>query len=295
MGIEFRELTVEDAAWAAPILQASGKMGCEYSYTTVYMWSRFYDARIARVEDAVFLCGGATSARPSFLPPVGMPLEKGVTLLRAYTNERGIPLVLHGVDDDTRLQLSALYADHVRFETHDEDYDYVYSTEALAALPGNTYHSKKNHISSFTRKHMWRYEPLTDANAADALEVSVQWCREKGNCTDDGLSSERCAIRRLLKHREALSVLGGLVYVDEKPVAFTLGSPINHEVFDVHVEKALSAYAGAYAVINREFAKTLTAYRYLNRENDMGIPGLRRAKESYRPVILLKKYTCEFI
>lgn len=294
MCIDFRELKPEDAAWAAPIMTASGKMGCEFSYTTAYMWSQFYNVRIARVGDAVLLCSEADSI-PSFLPPIGVSLSEGITLLRTYTEERAVPLRLHGVDEDTRAALCALYPDRVRFEEHDGDFDYVYETQALATLQGNTYHSKKNHISAFTRQHNWRYEPLTDMNAADALAVSSQWCQEKGSCADAGLSSEKCAIRRLLEYRETLSVSGGLVYVDDKPVAFTLGSPINNDVFDVHVEKALSAYAGAYAVINREFAKTLTAYRYLNRENDMGIPGLRRAKQSYRPAILLKKYTCEFI
>jgi hypothetical protein len=294
MCIEFEELQPEDAVWAAPILSQSGQMGCEFSYTTAYMWSRFYDVRIARVNDAVILCSGYTES-PSFLLPIGMPIADGIALLREYANSRGVALRLHGVTEEIREQLRVIYADQVQFELHDEDFDYLYETQALATLPGNTYHSKKNHISAFTRKYNWRYEPISAQNVETVVALSAEWCHEKGECVDAGLSSERCAIRRLLKHREQLSVSGGLVYVDEKAVAFTLGSPINDDVFDVHVEKALGDYAGAYAVINREFAKTLTAYRYLNRENDMGIPGLRRAKESYRPAILLKKYTCEFV
>ena len=295
MEINFRDLTPEDAAWAAPILRRSGKMGCEFSYTTAYMWSGYYNVRIAQVENAVLLCSGSDANTSSFLPPVGIPLQQGVELLQQYTKNNGVPLRLHGVDDETLSRLCELYPNRVQFEAHDEDFDYLYLTEALATLPGNTYHSKKNHINSFTRQHAWRFETLSENNVADALDVSAQWCLEKGSCTDDGLSSEKCAIRRLLRCREQLSVTGGLIYADDKAVAFTLGSPINDEVYDIHVEKALSAYAGAYAVINREFAKTLTAYRYVNRENDMGIPGLRRAKESYRPAILLKKYTCEIV
>lgn len=294
MQLEFRELLSEDAAWAAPLMTACGRMGCEYSYTTAYMWSRYYHVRIARAGDALLLRSDSGNT-PSFLMPIGVPLKDGVELLRAYTDTLGVPLQLHGIDEETREQLCTLYPDRVRFDSNDGDYDYIYRTEDLANLIGNAYHSKKNHINAFSRKHDWHYESLADTNVDEVEALSLAWCREKGECEDAGLASERCAIRRLLKYRETLSVVGGLIRVDGNAVAFTLGSPINEKVFDIHVEKALSAYAGAYAVINREFAKTLTRYPYLNRENDMGIEGLRRAKASYRPAILLKKYTCELL
>ncbi len=294
MQLEFRELLPEDAAWAAPLMTASGRMGCEYSYTTAYMWSRFYNVRLARAGNALFLRSDSGDI-PSFLMPIGLPLKDGVERLRAYTAEQGVPLRLHGLDEETCERLRALYPDQLRYDTNDGDYDYLYDTEALATLPGKAYHGKKNHVSAFSRKYAWQYEPLCDNNLEEVVALSHEWCREKGDCADAGLQSERCAIRRLLNYREQLSVVGGLIRVDGKAVAFTLGSPINETVFDVHVEKALSAYAGAYAVINREFAKTLTHYRYLNRENDMGIEGLRRAKQSYRPAIVLKKYTCEWL
>lgn len=294
MQLEFRELLPQDAAWAAPLMAASGRMGCEYAYATAYMWSRYYEVRIARVGDAVILRSDGGEV-PSFLVPIGVPLEEGIALLRTYTDAEGVPLRIHGIDEEIRNQLCALYPDQVQFDSNDADYDYIYRTEDLANLIGNAYHSKKNHINAFSRKYDWQYEPLSNANVEEVKALSYEWCREKGDCQSESLASERCGIHRLLQHREQLSVIGGLIRVEGKAVAFTLGSPINESVFDVHVEKALSQYSGAYAVINREFAKTLTVYPYLNRENDMGVPGLRRAKESYHPAILLKKYTCELL
>lgn len=294
MQLTFRKVTPEDAVWAAPLMTASGKYGCEFSFATTYMWSDYYNVTIAEYNGAVLLRSDSGSI-PSFLVPVGISLEKGVELLSTYAKSEGFPLRLHGVDEETLTALNTLYPEQFRVQTNQGDYDYLYETEQLATLPGKAYHGKKNHISAFSRQHDWHYEPLTDENADEVVALSQAWCREKGGCKDAGLSSERCAIRRLLRYREMLSVCGGLIRVDGNAVAFTLGSPVNAEVFDVQVEKALSAYAGAYAVINREFAKTLTAYRYLNRENDMGIEGLRRAKESYHPAIVLKKYACEWV
>lgn len=293
MQLDFRELTPEDAAWAAPLMQASGRMGCEYSYTTAYMWSRFYHVEIAREGDTIYLRSGQNGAF-SFAVPIGLDPVEGVERLRAYTQERGYPLRLHGIDDAIKHRLEVHYGDRLVFEAHDEDFDYLYESTLLATLPGKNFHGKRNHIAAFSRKYNWQFEPITSDNVDEVIVLSEQWCREKGDCRDAGLDSERCAIRRLLQHRDRLSVVGGLIRADGKAVAFTLGSPISHDVFDIHVEKALSDYAGAYAVINREFARTLSAYRYLNRENDMGIPGLRRAKESYRPAIVLKKYTACF-
>lgn len=139
----------------------------------------------------------------------------------------------------------------------------------------------------------WTYEPLDDGNTEDVIELSREWCRQKGNCEDRGLKSERCAIREALGLRRELGIVGGLIRVDGKAIAFTFGSPINRETFDVHVEKALPDYGAAYTVINREFvSRELRDYRYINRENDLGLDGLRRAKQSYHPAILLEKYVC---
>ena len=103
---------------------------------------------------------------------------------------------------------------------------------------------------------------------------------------------EKKGIEFILQNMEELSVKGGAIFVAGKVVAFTLGSPITDEVFDVNIEKALAEFSEAYTVINREFAKELSDYKYINREDDLGIEGLRKAKLSYKPHIILKKFSC---
>lgn len=288
--LAFRELTVQDTKWATPMLQASSRIGCEYSYTTLYMWRKFYHVKLAKQGAFLFFSSGEKT--PSFLPPIGPSLQEGMELLKAHTTALNIPLHLHGVDEKTYLALSALYPARITKEERPEDFDYLYKSKDLAELSGKAYHGKRNHIAAFSRKYDWQYETLCDDNVNDIRELSKQWCKEKGDCQDRGLQQETCAIQEVLHHRRELSLNGGLIRVAGKAVAFTLGSPINDRVYDIHVEKALSEYATAYTVINREFAKTLTEYDYLNRENDMGIEGLRRAKQSYRPSIHLKKLSC---
>ncbi len=288
----FRRPTPEDTLWAVPLLSRTGRMGCEFSFTTLYMWRELYHSKLAQLSHVLLVSAGSGESC-SFLPPVGPSFETGMALLKAYTDEAGIPLRLHGVDEETLTRLKTMFGDRISARERPEDFDYLYRTTDLAQLPGKAYHSKKNHISAFSRQFDWQYEPLDDSNVADVIRMTQQWCEERGSCRDRGLRAERCAVRELLSERERFSLTGGLIRVNGAVAAFSFGSPINEQVFDIHVEKALSAYPGAYAVINRELASRLTAYEYLNRENDLGIEGLRRAKRSYHPAILLKKYSCE--
>lgn len=120
-----------------------------------------------------------------------------------------------------------------------EEFDYLYAVEDLATLQGKKYHGKRNHINSFSEQYAWSYEAITDGNTPDVLEMAQEWCRQKGNCQDESLRSEKCAIREALAHRTELSLTGGLIRVEGRVVAFTFASPINGEVVDIHVEKAL--------------------------------------------------------
>lgn len=290
MSFEFRELMPTDAVWAVPQLTTAGRQTCEYSFTTTYMWSAYYNVRVAQTPSSPIFCS-EYNGRRSYLPPVGETQNELLLALRERETSRGSELHLHSVDEETLMRLQTVFPARVHAKESEDDFDYLYRTEDLATLRGRAYHSKKNHIAAFSRAHDWSFELLDEHNMPEILQLSREWCEEKGGCVNS-LQAEQCAIRRVLKDPAQFSLSGGLVRVEGRPVAFTLGSPISDTVFDIHVEKALSAFSGAYAVINREFAATLTAYEFVNRENDMGIEGLRRAKLSYRPVAVLKKYSC---
>lgn len=288
--LDFRYPTVDDAAWVAPMLSAAGRMGCEYSFTTTFMWRNFHQNQLAKVGDTLFIRAGEED--PLYLPPVGPDLAGGVRILLRYTAGQGRHLKLVGADPAMVERLEEAFPGCFTFSSQRGDFDYIYRTKDLAELPGSAYHAKRNHIAGFSRKFSWNFEPIDTHNVAEVEDMAREWCRQKGNCKDKGLRAENCAIREALRHRGVLSIRGGLIRAEGRVAAFTFGSPINDTVFDIHVEKALPDFPGAYAVINQAFASTLTQYPYLNRENDLNIEGLRKAKLSYHPAMLLEKYTC---
>lgn len=289
--LDFREPQLEDAGWMAPLLRGTGNRGCEYSFTTIFMWRKFYHNRIARYGDYLFV--KSQEEKHAYLLPIGGDLREGIVILREYAHEKGHALKLFGADEPMTWEIDRLFPGQFAFQPSPADFDYLYYQEDLAQLAGKKYHAKRNHIAGFGKKFNWVYEPITDGNVAEVVEMAREWCRQKGNCEENGLRSENCAIREALAHRRELSITGGLIRADGKVAAFTFASPINSQVADVHVEKALPDYPGAYAVINREFtARALAGYRWVNRENDLGLEGLRKAKNSYYPALLLEKYVC---
>lgn len=173
-----------------------------------------------------------------------------------------------------------------------DDFDYIYNAQDLIELSGRKYHGKRNHISKFTRAFPdWQYEHIDDSNTEECINASLEWCKQNGCSENSPYRHELCAIHKALRERKSLGIIGGLIRIDGKVVALTLGERLNKDTFVTHFEKALGGFEEAYTLINREFAaRSLGEYRYINREEDLGIEGLRKAKLSYKPAILLEKF-----
>ena len=156
-------------------------------------------------------------------------------------------------------------------------------------LSGKALQSKRNHVNKFEKSYDYTFEPITGENAMECMALERTWLREHGS-EADGEDKEEEVIHRLLTHFEELQLSGGILRVEGKIVAFTIGSPINETTFGVHIEKARRDYDGAFTMINKLFAATIPEqYTYVNREEDLGIEGLRQAKLSYKPEIILPK------
>ncbi len=283
--------TIEDRKWMQPILSQSGNMGSESAFGTLFLWSDTYFSKVCRFEDFMLLCSGGHFHTYN-LPIGGQKPYHAVEAIIADAHERGIPFKMWGITQDGVAELQELFPDRFVFQLDRNGSDYVYETGDLINLPGRKFHGKRNHLAQFERDYNWSYEDITQDNIEDCKIVARKWCEANGGC-DQGNSNqnEGCAIRKAFRYFDELQLAGGLIRIDGEPVAFTVGEEINPQTYLLHFEKALEGYNGLYAAINHEFAaRHLAGYKYVNREEDLGLEGLRKAKLSYRPAFLIQKY-----
>ncbi len=176
-------------------------------------------------------------------------------------------------------------------EEEREHFDYVYLVKELVRLKGNKFHDKKNKINKFKSIYQYKYEPLVPALIDECLAFEDDWCEVRDCGKYPGLKKERCAILQMLNHFSSLNIKGGIIRVDKRIVALTLGEKFLKDTMVIHIEKANADMPGLYQVINQEFLRhEASDCTYVNREQDLGIDGLRHAKMSYNPAHFVKKY-----
>ncbi len=228
--------------------------------------------------------------------PVGAGDKKAVLdAIMEDAKERGIPCRFTGLAEREKEILETLYPDmfHIRC---DRDFsDYVYNINDLADLRGRKFHSKRNHYNRFCENNPDRIiEPICEANLGEVMEMADRWYTERlQDSPDSDFEMEQMALAKAFGSFAELEMDGLIIKIGGEIVAMTMGSRTSKNTIDVHFEKALKTADGAYAAINCEFARYLRAkypeIEYLNREEDMGIEGLRKAKESYRPHHMVEK------
>ena len=289
--LDFKKVELDDKQTIERLLDISDHEGCSYSFATMFCWQDCFNTRIAIKDDCLFLKSGSGKRQAYLFPAGDLDVKTSIGALLEDAREREIDFGIFGVTNKQKQALIENFGDIFNFEPDRDFYDYIYDKSDLASLAGKKYHAKRNHISRFERNYNWRYEEINKDNIESCFEVWRGWCEDK-NCSGSGkLKKESCALGKALEHFEKLGLCGGLLFADDKPVAFCLGERQRSDTFITHYEKALPEYEGAYALINREFAKnTVGNFKYINREEDTGQEGLRKAKLSYHPAILLEKY-----
>lgn len=299
--IAFRDPEIVDRQWVEERFRASGNQGCEYSFSTLFLWSGAYQQQVAPMDGFVLeRLRGKLGA--GYLFPAGSgPLEPVLSALEKDAAERGEPCRFFCVTPEQAERLEQLRPGQYAFQSDRDGWDYLYALDRLAGLGGKKLHGKRNHIRRFEESHPdWQVEQITMDNLAECAEMDLEWNRRYRSLDAAGEEAEartrldeRHAMSRAFAHYEALGMDGLLLRTGGKVVAFTMGSPISADTFDVHFEKAYGEIQGAYPMINREFARWLQAnrpgVRWLNREDDMGLEGLRKSKESYYPDRMVEK------
>ena len=261
--ISFKDITLADKDTITSFTMKSDRRNCDLSFSNLCSWRFLYDTKFAVVDNFLVFKFWA-GEQLAYMMPIGTGDLKAILrkLIEDADKEKQSFCML-GVCSNMRVDLETTLPSQFVF-TEDRDYaDYIYLKSDLSTLKGKKFQSKRNHINRF-----------------------------RNNCDQqEGTGNERRALIYALHNFEALGLTGGILHVNSKIVAFTFGMPINHETFGVHVEKADTNIEGAYAMINYEFANRIPEqYIYINREEDLGIEGLRKAKLSYQPVTILEKY-----
>lgn len=293
MKVPFQPITIKDKEIITSFIFPSNYRNCDYSFANMCSWRFIYDSEYAVVDDFLLIRFWIEDkTRLAYMTPVGTgDLKHAVDLLEADSLEHGHPLCMLGVTPDAKEELEKAFPGGFFYIPERDYFDYIYLREDLAELKGKKYQAKRNHINNFNKLYTYEYIPITPELVPKCLELECKWY--KANHTEEDaedLNDERRSLTYALNHFEELGLQGGGICIDHQIIAFTFGCPINHNTFDVNVEKADINYEGAYAVINKEFASRLPEkYIYINREEDLGIPGLRKAKLSYNPAILLEK------
>jgi len=287
--IRFKPITIESKEIITSFTMLSPFQNCDFSFTNMYSWQFLYKSEYAVVNGFLLLRFQTEHGHTAYMFPIGTGDKKEIIrLLEEDSLRTGHPLCLMGITPEITSELESLFSHEFKYISEREYADYIYNRTDLVELKGKKYQSKRNHINRFYKDYQFEYLPITPEIVPLCLKLEDEWCGD--HTPDEDLLNERRSMTYALQHLDELGGLGGAICVNGEIAAFTFGSPINENTFGVHVEKADTRIEGIYSVINQLFASHIPEqYIYINREEDLGVEGLRRAKLSYHPVILLEK------
>ena len=293
--LEFRSPEVSDKQWIYELASISNLPCADSSFGNIYCWSHSTAPKIARLGNRLVmrLCIGG---KCMYAYPVGSgDIRPAIELMAEDARSIGSPFIMRSITRPLLSQIHTFFRSEPVISTNPDSSDYVYLASDLANLSGKKFHAKKNHVNRFMAEHQWSFEPITPENIHSCHNFASHWFIEAESERGVDYLSEIRAMRNAFDIYFEAGYDGGIVLADGQIVAFTMGELISPDTFVTHFEKARASVNGGYSIINQQFAKYLLekypGLTYINREEDMGIENLRKAKQSYRPVFMVDKYT----
>lgn len=287
--MDFKPLELNDKEVFKSYLSKNPPTTSELTFTNLFMWRNRYSPSWTEWRETLLVTMRDENGEIFGLPPVGTgDKTQALRQLTAYLGTVSPRAKIARAGSD----LLAL-ADENSFEIiiDRNNFDYVYLAEHLIKLPGNKFHRKKNHVNRFTKNHEFQYSNLDEKLVNDCMELQEAWCVLRDCANNPSLSDEDRAVFEALSNFRALEIKGGAIIIDTRVAAFAFGEMLNPETAVIHVEKADPDIPGLYAAMNQQFcAHEWDNAKYVNREQDLGVEGLRKAKMSYYPDHLVEKY-----
>ncbi len=294
--LEFRDIAISDKEKINSALKKSDFRGCEYSFANNMAWRRLSGSKISFFKDFYISCAfDAEDDIPTFTFPAGEgDYCELFTELKNFTSALGKPLRICGVTDAFLPLFHELFPGQFECELDRDSSDYIYRSSDLINLAGKKYHAKRNHLARF-RGLDYTFTPIGENDIDDCITFCTMTYNNKADSDSHSFVAEQYAINTYFTYFNELDLKGGIIRIDGKVAAVTVGEGLNSDTFCVHIEKADTSYNGIYAGINNAFAARFAAdYEYINREEDLGIEGLRKAKLSYNPAFILNKHIITF-
>ena len=299
--IEFHALTKEDKPLLDRYFRANYYENSHFNFTNLYMWREPFHVHVAE-EDNVLYVVSEWKARVSALQPFCDPAfyPAATKKLLAYFEDIEQPFHIYDMERGYADFLRSCDCANFEVVADRDNYDYVYLSEKLISLAGRKLHSKKNHLNAFHKEHPdAAFVPITDEIVMLCKLELNSWYKQhkqEDGTVDPFIGYERTAILEVLNNFEDFGLKGGAILLGGRVVAFTFGEQLNTDTAVIHVEKADPELRGAYPAINQGFVEHAWSHlTYINREEDMGIEGLRKAKESYKPEKLIEKFNATLV
>ncbi|MCM1133653.1 MAG: phosphatidylglycerol lysyltransferase domain-containing protein, partial [Ruminococcus flavefaciens] len=293
--LDFRHISLADRDRINRALKKSDFMGCEYSFANNLAWCRLADSKICFCKDFYIICAfGNDDGIPVFTFPSGDgDYAELFSEMRKFSENSGCPLRVSGVTEKSLKMLGDIFPDEFTAQLDRDGSDYIYKRSSLAELSGRKYHQKRSHLAKFNRLD-YEFSLIDERDFDECIYFLTDNYNNKAE-TDHSAVAEQYAINTYFSYFSELGLVGGIIRTGGKISAVTIGEPLNSDTFCVHIEKADRAVDGIYAGINHCFVRAcMDGFEYVNREEDLGIEGLRKAKLSYHPCFLLDKYVLTF-
>ncbi len=291
---ELKPVSINDKALFDNYFSAFEPVNSEYTFTNMFMWRKSYNIRYAIIDDmlCVFSRHGKNGTESVNFPIGTGNISAAMQKILDYFSNIGQNPVIRIYREDDIKKLNDAFPEKFIITEDIDSFDYVYNTSDLIELPGSKYHSKRNHINKFKSLFNFEYKPLTPPLCPECLEMFSRWCHSKEGIVP-GIAEQYEAVVELMENYEELGITGGVITVLDKVVAFSFGEVLSqrNSMTVIHIEHADTDYHGSFPIMNQQFLEhEWSPFKYVNREEDMGLPGLRKAKQSYKPQRMIKKY-----
>jgi len=288
--LNFKNLEIEDKNIFDNFLKPYKFKTCEYSFTNLVIWKNSLDITYTVYKDALIIKKKDFNGKYHFMQPIGGKDEDLTDIIGLLKKEKddSFNYLFRCVEEDFTSKLKELYSE-LNIEEDRDNFDYIYNSQDLVKLSGRKLHGKKNHYNKFVKTYNYSISPINKETIPECIEAAKFWCKLK-NCKGY-LKDELHGIEYILENYKDVPFDGMAVFIDNRLSAFTIGEKVNSDMAIIHIEKANPETDGLYAFINKTFVeKYYQDVPFINREQDLGIEGLRTAKLSYKPVKLEKKY-----